>query len=147
MACMLVVVSACTPQMRLERIVRNHPEVLTKNYLDTSFVYQIDTFYLHAPGMDTTLIQTDTVIVHDSLGTITVYKQKEGKVRIVTQYRPMLFPVVRKSMTITRDNTLHVASAPIDKWKYRKQGIVWCLITEAILFILYILLKTYLKIV
>lgn len=143
--CLAVLIAGCSPKMRLERIVRNHPEVIQNIQMDTLMTSYYDTFFVQIPGIDTTLYLTDTVLVHDSTGTITIYKMKEGKIRLITNFRPIIFPVEKKSIVINRKQTIAIADHPIDKWKFRKQGIHITLLVELILITLFFILKQYLK--
>lgn len=131
--------------MRMERIIRLHPEVVANIQADTSIVTSYDTLFVQLPGTDKTIVLTDTVIVHDSLGTITIYKQKEGKIRVVTQYKPFFFPIAKSNMVINRQRTLLQAEHPIDKWKYRKQGIYGSITSILIFIIIFFIIKNYYK--
>lgn len=138
-------IAGCSPKMRLERIVRNHPEVIQNIQSDTSMVTSYDTLRIAMPGIDTTIYLRDTLILHDSVGTITIYKEVEGKIRVVTEYRPMVFPVERKIVVVSRKQTITVADHPPDKWKYRKQGALMLFVFELLLIITLFLIKSYFK--
>lgn len=135
----------CSPAIRLERLTRNHPELIKNTINDTVTLESRDTFILKVEGIDTLMINRDTIIVHDSLSTITIIHAGKDSVRVITKYRPIIFPVEKKSSIITKKQTVLQANHPIDKWKYRKQGIVGTMICLFIITIIFLTIKIYIK--
>lgn len=101
---LLLISAACSPQKRLNRLERKHPELFR---VDTLWKY--DTVRIEATMFDTVLLAgatADTVVIHDSLMTIRyfndgkhVYIQGETK----TIDRIIKYPVQVKAAVIREE--------------------------------------------
>lgn len=122
-ACIVLLLSSCTPQIRMQKLISKHPEIIQTRY-DSITIYIHDSVLMTFKGIDTTVIIKDSIILRDSISTTILYKTENGKHRIKREYKTIIIPFYDTiKTTVAVKNTLNVGPTKADKKKYRKQGV------------------------
>lgn len=119
-ALVMLAITGCSPQARVNRILKKHPELLV-----TDTVTFKDTIYIASHSVDTLFSNTiDTIIVQDSTMKITYIKLNE-KVYLKGEIKERLVPVVKTVEVRVPAKTITTIKHP---W-YEKFLIWWFILT------------------
>lgn len=145
----ILLLSSCSPQRRLNRLIGNHPELARAQVRDTVLtVIELDTVYIPERSIDTFFsFSTDTFNVTDSGVTVTVIKEVDRwhlktTVKRDTIYSSDTVKIAYKD-TVNVFDVQHISTA--DVWKYRKQGALWLIILLIIIYLAQLAIRLYLK--
>lgn len=116
----------CTPQRKLNRLIRKHPELVKTDTLTIT-----DTVRVTIPGTE-----IDTVVQFKNL-TDTVVLVKENMTVKVFQRNDSIF-IQAKTDTITK-TVIHTKKVPYEKIVTKRQG-YWIPISLILLFVIYLFL-------
>lgn len=112
--------TGCSPQKRLDRILKHHPELMVTNTVTFK-----DTIYIASHSIDTLFSNTiDTMVVQDSTMKITYIKLKE-KVYLKGEIKERIVPVVK---TVEVKVPAKTITNTVEHW-YHKWLIWWFIIT------------------
>lgn len=131
--CCLIFVWSCSPQKRLDRLVKHHPELIKK---DTAFVK--DTFFLPSYKTDTTFVE------HNNTITDTVYLTKD-KIQVKYYHH---HDTVYLSARYNGDTLVKTIKVPYDRISvYEKPIPMWywvllSLLSGAVVTLIFIYIKT-----
>lgn len=132
-AWVLINVTACSPQKKLNRLLAKHPELTIENKVTIT-----DTLYLPSSSIDTIFsTSVDTLVMVDSLIKITYIRVKD---KIYLKGETMRYPVI-VTKEVTVKSPVITKIDPITQYKLNKWRkiclITWFIISLAICFFVF----------
>lgn len=116
---------SCSPQQKLNRLIKNHPELAQTTVKENTItITEIDTIFIPEHLLDTTVRISDTVQVEDSIVYVQIIKN-DTVYKIITKVKPRNI-IVHDTLVYTYKDTVNTFTYnPLtfkEKSKYRGQG-------------------------
>ena len=139
---------SCTPQQKLNRLIKNHPELAETTVKEkTITITEIDTIFIPKHQFDTTVRISDTVSIEDSIVFVQIIKNDTVyKIRTIVKPRNI---ITHDTLVYTYKDTVNTFTyKPLtfkEKSKYRGQGMGIMLLIILLIIIIYQGIRLYLK--